>query len=85
MPPGSPAVKLWTAFMVRCHPLHSARMAGAQLRCLAYDGDRILAALGFGAAALKLAARDRFIGCTPDERTAHLHQVVVSQCCRGCR
>ena len=65
--------------MVRYHPLHSARMAGAQLRYLAYDGDRILAGLGFGAAALKLAARDRFIGWTPDERTAHLHQVVENR------
>ncbi len=65
--------------MVRYHPLHSARMAGAQLRYVAYDGDRLLGALGFGAAALKLAARDRFIGWTPAERTAHLHQVVENR------
>ena len=77
--PDSTATKLWSALMVRYHPLHSARMAGAQVRYLAYDGDRLLGALGFGAAALKLAARDRFIGWTAAERTAHLHQVVENR------
>ncbi len=51
-------------------------MAGPQLRYLAVVNDRILACLGFRSAALKLAARDQWIGWTPEERTAHLSQVV---------
>ncbi len=68
--------RLWNELMGRYHYLGGRPMAGAQMRYLAYDGDRPLGALGFGAAALKLAPRDRFIGWTAPEREAHIHQVV---------
>jgi len=68
--------KLWNELMERYHYLGGRPMAGAQIRYLAYDGERPLAALGFGAAALKLAPRDRFIGWTATEREAHIHLVV---------
>jgi hypothetical protein len=67
--------RLWSELMDRYHYLGGS-MAGAQVRYLAYDGQRPLGALGFGAAALKLAARDRFIGWTSQEREAHIHLVV---------
>ena len=68
--------RLWNEFIQRYHYLRGGAMAGAQMRYLAYDGNRPLSALGFGAAALKLAPRDRFIGWTPGERDAKIHLVV---------
>ena len=68
--------RLWNEMMGRYHYLGGRPMAGAQIRYLAYDGDRPLGALGFGAAALKLAPRDRFVGWTETERDANIHLVV---------
>jgi hypothetical protein len=68
--------RLWKELMERYHYLGGQPMAGAQIRYLAYDGERVLAALGFGAAAWKLAPRDRFIGWTAAERETHLHLIV---------
>jgi len=67
--------RLWNELMDRYHYLGRS-MAGAQIRYLAYDGDHPLGALGFGAAALKLAPRDHFIGWTAAEREANIHLVV---------
>lgn len=61
--------------MARYHHLGGRPMAGAQIRHLAYDGARLLGAMGFGAAALRLAPRDRFIAWTDAERTANVHLV----------
>ena len=72
----SKEARLWNELMERYHYLGGRPMAGAQMRYLAYDGDRPLGALGFGAAALKLAPRDCFIGWTDAEREANIHQVV---------
>ena len=71
--PGSPQARLWHEFMERYHYLANGTMAGDQLRYLCCDGDRVLAALGFGSAALRLGARDRLIGWTDEERKAYLH------------
>jgi hypothetical protein len=49
------------------------------MRYLACDGERVVAALGSGAAAWKPAPRDRFIGWTAAEREARLHRVVNLQ------
>ncbi|MGH6958582.1 MAG: Druantia anti-phage system protein DruA [Caulobacteraceae bacterium] len=73
--PGANA-RLWTELMERHHYLGGRPMIGAQMRYLAYDGERVLAALGFGAAAWKLAPRDRFIGWTAAEREANLQLIV---------
>lgn len=69
-------VRLWNELMARYHYLGHITLPGAQMRYLACDGDRVLAALGFGAAAWKVAPRDRFIGWTPTEREAHLNLIV---------
>jgi hypothetical protein len=71
--------RLWRELMERHHYLGYRGLTGAGMRYLAYDGERVLAALGFGAAAWKLAPRDRFIGWTAAEREAQLHRVVNLQ------
>jgi hypothetical protein len=70
---------LWNDVISRYHYLGRSPSAGAQCRYLAYDGERLLGALGFGAAAWRLAARDRYIGWTDAERQAHLHLVVQNR------
>lgn len=65
--------RLFNELMARYHYLGGYPMAGAQVRYLAYDGARVLGAMGFGAASLRLGPRDRFIGWTSAEREAHLH------------
>ena len=71
--------RLWNELLERHHYLGAPPMAGAQCRYLAYDGARVLGALGFGAAAWRLAARERYIGWTDAERQGHLHLVVQNR------
>ena len=71
--------RLWNELIQRYHYLGRGRSAGAQARYLAYDGDRLLGALGFGASAWRLADRDHCIGWTDAEREAHLHLVVQNR------
>ena len=73
---GTAQTRLWNELMLRYHYIGYERPVGANLRYLAYAGSRLLAALGFGAAAWSLAPRDRFIGWTPAQRQARLHLVV---------
>jgi hypothetical protein len=68
--------KLWNEFINRYHYLGYKPLAGAQLRYFVTSQDRILALLGFGAAAWTVADRDRFIGWTSKQREANLHLVV---------
>ena len=68
--------KLWNEFVNRYHYLGYKPLAGAQLRYFVTSQDRILALLGFGAAAWTVADRDRFIGWTSKQREANLHLVV---------
>jgi hypothetical protein len=51
-------------------------LPGAQMRYFIKDGDRVLGAMGFGAAAWKVAPRDRFIGWNSHEREERLHLIV---------
>jgi hypothetical protein len=68
--------RLYTELLSRPTSRGGRPMIGAQIRYLAYDGERVLAAMGFGAAAWKIAPRDRFIGWTDAERRANLHLIV---------
>ncbi|MHC4093259.1 MAG: DUF4338 domain-containing protein [Planctomycetota bacterium] len=68
---------LWNEVIERYHYLGYQPLPGAQLRYLIFSAhSQLLAALGFGAAAWKVAPRDRFIGWSPHQRTQHLHRVV---------
>lgn len=68
--------RLYSELIRRYHYLGHTPLAGAQMRYLAYDKDRLLGALGYGAAAWRVAPRDRFIGWSDEERVKNLHLVV---------
>jgi hypothetical protein len=68
--------RLWNELIERYHYLGYKPLPGAQMRYLIYCGERLVAAMGFGAAAWKVAPRDRWIGWTPEQRVAGLHWVV---------
>ena len=70
------ASHLWNEYIDRYHYLAYQPLPGAQLRYFVRAQGRILALLGFAAAAWKCAPRDRFIGWTPTQREHHLHLVV---------
>jgi len=68
--------RLWNALIARWHYLGYTPLPGAQLRyLLRWDGG-VLGALGFGAAAWKVAARDRWIGWDRATRERHLGGVL---------
>lgn len=67
---------LWNELIERHHYLGYKPLPGAQLRYLVFAGPHLLAALGFGAAAWKVAPRDQFVGWTDQERARNLHLVV---------
>ncbi|MDA2925495.1 DUF4338 domain-containing protein, partial [Acidobacteria bacterium AH-259-L09] len=67
---------LWNEYIDRYHYLGYKPLSGAQLRYFVCCQQRILALLGFGAAAWKTAPRDRFIGWTVSQREKNLLLVV---------
>ena len=71
-----PDSALWNELIQRYHYLGYKPLPGAQIRYLVYGGGHLLAVLGFGAAAWKVAPRDEFIGWTADQRRAGLHRIV---------
>lgn len=71
------ASSLWNELIARYHYLGYKTLPGAQIRYLVYSSaDQLLAVLGFGAAAWKVAPRDRFIGWTGEQRLKNLHRIV---------
>lgn len=66
----------WNALVGRHHYLGYRMLAGAQMRYFIVDGERVLGAMGFGAAAWKVAPREEFIGWNQDERERGLHLIV---------
>lgn len=73
--PGA-TLALWNEYISRYHYLGYKTMPGAQLRYLIYGRGQVLGAMGFSAAAWKVAPRDKFIGWTPERRVANLHLIV---------
>ena len=70
------ASRLWNGLIERWHYLGYTPLPGAQLRYLIQWEHGVLGALGFGAAAWKVAARDRWIGWERPVREAHLGRVL---------
>ena len=77
--------RLWNELIERYHYLGYQPLPGAQVRYQVYSAaecteemglPHLLAALGFGAAAWKVAPRDQFIGWTAAQRQDNLHLVV---------
>ena len=67
---------LWNELIERYHYLKYQPLPGAQMRYLLFHGSYLLAALGFSAAAWKVAPRDRFIGWDDGQRRRNLHRIV---------
>jgi hypothetical protein len=67
---------LWNEYIDRYHYLGYTKLPGAQLRYFATFEGQEIALFGFGAAAWKVQARDRFIGWTPEQRQQKLHLIV---------
>lgn len=67
---------LWNELIGRYHYLGYKTLPGAQMRFLVFGGSHLLAVLGFGASAWKVASRDRWIGWTAEERTRNLHLII---------
>lgn len=66
---------LHNEYLERYHYLGYQPLPGAQLRYFVRAAGRIVAVLGFGAAAWKTQPRDIFIGWTAEQREARLHLV----------
>jgi hypothetical protein len=69
-------MRLWNELMAREHPQGTGPLVGAQVRYLIHSEHGWLGGLGFAAAALNLADRDRWIGWDASKRREHLNRVV---------
>lgn len=72
---GSEWESLWDRLVEKHHYLGYRKLLGRRLKYIAFLENRPVAALSWSAPALKMAARDRFIGWSPIQRKRHLHQV----------
>ncbi len=72
----SPDRAVWNTLIGREHPHGMTTFAGCQLRYLVGSAHGWLGAAGFSAAALRVAARDRWIGWDDAGRRGHLHRVI---------
>jgi hypothetical protein len=68
--------RLWNEYIDRYHYLGHKSLPGAQLRYFVRSEEGLLALFGFGAAAWKVAPRDKFIGWPTNQRENNLHLVV---------
>lgn len=69
-------MRIWNEMMIREHPRGAGPLVGRQLRYLIGSEHGWLGAAGFGAAALQLRDRDRWIGWDSETRRCHLHRVI---------
>src|SRR5680860_630324 len=69
-------MRLWNELMIEEHPLKDGPLVGRQLRYLIGSRHGWLGGFGFAAAALQLAARDKWIGWDKEQQQAHLHRVI---------
>lgn len=68
---------LWNEYIDRYHYLGHKPLPGAQLRYfIKTHNEQVVALIGFGASAWKIAPRDNFIGWTPRQREKRLHLIV---------
>lgn len=66
---------LWDYLVREYHYLSHRQMLGARLKYLVFAGGRPIAAIGWRSAALKIQARDYFIGWSEEQRKSHLKQI----------
>lgn len=75
-PEDDTAMRTWNELIAREHPQGDRRLVGRQLRYLVASEYGWLGAIGFSASALRLEARDRWIGWTREQRRTHQDRVV---------
>lgn len=68
-------MRTWNELLIREHA-RSARLVGPQLRYLVHSSHGVLGAVGFGACALSLSPRERWIGWDRSQRTQFGPRVV---------
>ena len=69
-------MRIWNELMLCEHPQGAGPLVGAQMRYLIGSEHGWLGGLGFGAAAIQLAARDQWIGWDLQTRRERLHRIV---------
>jgi hypothetical protein len=67
---------LWNEYIARYHYLGYSPLPGAQIRFFVRYQEQVVACLGFGAAAWRVAPRDKYIGWSDEQRQRNLHMVV---------
>lgn len=67
---------LWNEYIDRYHYLGYTPLPGAQMKYFVYSGDNLLALLGFGASAWRVAPRDWYIDWSDEKRKENLHLVI---------
>ena len=72
---GSDWEPLWDQLVRNYHYLSYQKLLGHRLKYIAFMNGRPVAALSWSAPALKLAARDCFIGWSVEQRRRHLKQI----------
>ncbi len=75
-PDDDTAMRTWNELIAREHPQGDRRLVGRQLRYLVSSEHGFLGAIGFSASALRLEARERWIGWTTEQRRMHQDRVV---------
>jgi hypothetical protein len=70
------AMRTWNELLAREHPQGGRRLVGRQLRYLVASEHGWLGAVAFSASALRLEARDQWIGWTRQQRRTHQDRVV---------
>ena len=68
--------RIWNTLLAEEHPQGTTTFVGCQVRYLIGSAHGWLGAVGFSASALRLRARDAWMGWSDAQRTAHLHRVV---------
>jgi len=75
---GSDWEPIWDQLVSNHHYLGYQRLLGHRLKYFAFMEDRPVAAISWSAPALKLAARDCFIGWSPVQKKRHLDQIAYN-------
>ena len=75
---GSDYEPVWDQLVSYYHYLGYQNLIGHRLKYLALIEDQPVAALSWSAPALKLAARDQYIGWSPAQRKRHLNQLACN-------
>jgi hypothetical protein len=73
---GTQQSRLWNELIERYHYLGTSALSGAQVRYVIRCEQGVLGAIGFGAAAWKVAVRDHWIRWDARQRESHLGEVV---------